>query len=64
MWAVTILHVASDDREVPYTLAYVDLDEGPRLLVHVVDASGAAIGDRVRVVAATAAGDPAVETLA
>ena len=36
----------------PYTLAYVELDEGPRILTNVVDADleKLAIGDRVTVV--------------
>ncbi len=36
VWATTTLHVASSGaRAAPYTLAYVDLDDGPRLLAHV-----------------------------
>jgi uncharacterized OB-fold protein len=61
VWAVTVLHVPAGDRDAPYTLAYVDLDDGPRLLVHLSEP--AAIGARVRLAAPTAAGDPAAEVL-
>jgi uncharacterized OB-fold protein len=62
IWAVTVVHVAAGDRDVPYTLAYLDLDDGPRLLVHLDRA--AAVGERARLVAPTSDGDPAAEVLA
>jgi uncharacterized protein len=62
VWAVTVLHLAVGERDAPSTLAYVDLDDGPRLLVHLPDR--AAIGARVRLTAPTAAGDPAAEVVA
>ncbi len=62
IWAVTVLHVAPAGRHAPYTLAYVDLDDGPRLLAHVTGPT--AIGSRVRLTASTADGDPAVEAIA
>jgi uncharacterized OB-fold protein len=71
VWATTTIHVTPrGDRAVPYTLAYVDVDDGPRLLVHVEDASVAdgfvaapAVGQRARLSAPTSAGDPQVELL-
>lgn len=60
IWALTVVHVpARAGDAVPYTLAYVDLDAGPRLLAH-VEGDGARVGARVRLVATTAAGDPRV----
>jgi len=62
VWAVTILHVAPAGREAPYALAYLDLDDGPRVLVHLSEA--APIGTRARLTEPTGAGDPAAEVLA
>jgi uncharacterized protein len=62
VWALTVLHVAPAGRDAPYTLAYVDLDDGPRLLAHVSGAT--AIGSRVRLIGSTSDGDPAVEAIA
>jgi uncharacterized OB-fold protein len=61
VWAVTVLHVPAGDRDAPYTLAYVDLDDGPRLLVHLTER--AEIGARVRLAEPTPAGDPGAEVL-
>ena len=59
VWAVTVVHVPSrPDEEVPYTLAYVDLDDGPRVLAR-LDAA-CPVGGRVRL---TGPG-PAAEVLA
>ena len=61
VWAVTGVHVAVQDRTVPYRLAYVDLDDGPRILAHVVDGAGpTAVGDPVTLTGTTAEGDPRV----
>jgi uncharacterized OB-fold protein len=62
VWAVTVLHVAAGGRDVPDALAYVDLDDGPRLLVHLPER--VPIAARVRLTAPTAAGDPAAEAVA
>jgi uncharacterized protein len=62
VWAATVLHVAAGGRDAPTALAYVDLDDGPRVLLHLAEA--APIGARVRLSAPTAAGDPAAEPLA
>lgn len=65
VWATTTLHVASGGREAPYTLAYVDLDDGPRLLAHVEagPALGLQVAERVRLAGLTGHGDPQVEVL-
>ncbi len=65
VWATTTLHVASGGREAPYTLAYVDLDDGPRLLAHVEDGPALAlqVAERVRLAGLTGHGDPQVQVL-
>jgi hypothetical protein len=65
VWSTTTLHVASGGREAPYTLAYVDLDDGPRVLAHVEDGPRLAlqVGERVRLAGQTSHGDPQVEVL-
>ena len=47
---------------VPYVLAYVELDEGPRVLTNIVagDPEALRIGDRVRMVVERAQGAPPV----
>jgi hypothetical protein len=63
VWAVTVVHVPAHEGDaVPYTLAYVDLDAGPRLLVRLDESlAPARVGARVRLTASSAAGDPAAE---
>ena len=56
LWTFTEVHVAFYDdtwaADVPYVVAVVELDEGPRLPANIVepDIAGLAIGDRVEVV--------------
>jgi uncharacterized OB-fold protein len=35
VWAATIVRIPVPGRQPPYGLAYVDLDDGPRVLAHV-----------------------------
>jgi uncharacterized OB-fold protein len=65
VWSTTTLHVASGSRIAPYTLAYVDIDDGPRVLAHVADGPGLKlrVAERVRLAGQTAAGDPLVEVI-
>lgn len=65
VWATTTIHVASGVREAPYTLAYVDLDDGPRLLAHVQDGPGLGlrVAERARLTGETAGGDPHVKVI-
>lgn len=64
VWAVTVVHVAGRPGDaVPYTLAYVDLDDGPRVLTR-INGDGAQVGARVTLTAATGDGDPAAEVVA
>jgi hypothetical protein len=60
VWSTTTIHVDSDEPRAPYTLAYVDLDDGPRLLA-VTAAGRVPIGTRVRLERPSDRGDPQVE---
>ena len=62
VFSSTTVHVGLPGREAPYTLAYVDLDAGPRILTHVASdgAAESLTGQRVRVVGTTDEGDPLV----
>jgi uncharacterized protein len=68
VWSATVVRIPVPGRTPPYALAYVDLDEGPRVLAHVVGPDGAVrpapIGSRVRLLPASADGDLLVEVLA
>ncbi len=58
VWSSTVVHIGLPNRKPPYSLAYVDLDQGPRVLAHVAAPRGRlAVGTRVRLTAATANGD-------
>lgn len=65
VWAATVVRIPVGDRVPPYSLAYVDLDNGPRILAHVVadgpEAVAPSVGDPVRLCGVTATGDPMVE---
>ncbi|NYG57186.1 hypothetical protein BJ980_000109 [Nocardioides daedukensis] len=51
VWSSTVVRIAVGDRTPPYALAYVDLDEGPRVLAHVRGSDTApAVGSRIRLV--------------
>lgn len=63
LWATTTIHVAGGGHESPYTLGYVDLDDGPRVLTHVEDGPELAprVDERVRLLGRTGLGDVTVE---
>jgi uncharacterized protein len=63
VWAATVVRIPLPGREPPYALAYVDLDDGPRLLAHVMGSAAPRAGTRVRLAGPSAAGDPQVEVL-
>ncbi len=66
-----MVRVAVPGRTPPYGLAYVDLDDGPRILAHVADSRSAdddpivrvAPGARVQLAGATELGDVLVTVL-
>lgn len=56
-----MVHVALPGRTPPYALAYVDLDQGPRILAKVRDVTTVVVpGTRVEVSGESAEGDPEV----
>jgi uncharacterized OB-fold protein len=59
VWSATVVRVPVPGRTPPYVLAYVDLDEGPRVLAHVAgtDATAPPIGSTVHVCGVGADGD-------
>lgn len=61
VWAATTVRVATPGRDHPYSLAYVDLDDGPRILLQIEPTGAAAVGDRARLRASTDLGDPCAE---
>jgi uncharacterized protein len=62
VWAITSVHISVQERPTPYVLAYVDLDDGPRILAHVQTDPAAVplVGDRVVLAGLTPTGDPLV----
>jgi uncharacterized OB-fold protein len=56
VWSSTVVHIPVGDRPPPFGLAYVDLDEGPRVLAHLAEPAVLPPGTRVRV-RVTGAGD-------
>lgn len=63
VWSSTVVRVPVPGRTPPYGLAYVDLDDGPRVLAHVADAGAETgtervpPGTRVTIVGETLDGD-------
>lgn len=58
VWSSTVVHVRLPGRTPPYSLAYVDLEDGPRVLAHVEGwDKRLAIGQPVTLLQATASGD-------
>ncbi|KAA9160099.1 hypothetical protein FPZ12_018580 [Amycolatopsis acidicola] len=50
VWSSTVVAIPVGTRRPPFGLAYVDLDDGPRVLAHLADAYVLAPGSRVRIV--------------
>jgi uncharacterized OB-fold protein len=65
VWSSTVVRIPVGDRIPPYGLAYVDLDDGPRVLVHVAGAQGGAadVGSGVELVRVDEAGDLVAEVV-
>jgi uncharacterized OB-fold protein len=58
VWSSTVFRVALGERTPPWTLAYVDLDDGPRILVHVEGTDRRLrVGARVEMVGESTDGD-------
>jgi uncharacterized OB-fold protein len=61
VWSFTVMHVASLPEEpVPYALAYLDLADGPRVLVR-IEGEAPRVGDRARLIEPSPAGDARAE---
>lgn len=65
VWSATVVRIAVPGHTPPYSLAYVDLEDGPRVLAHVVGEPDepAPIGGRVRLSGASDEGDLQVEVI-
>jgi uncharacterized OB-fold protein len=59
VWASTVVHLPVGRREPPFAIAYVDLDDGPRVLTHLTAPAVLPAGTEVRLV-----GDDAGDILA
>ncbi|MGH9245449.1 MAG: Zn-ribbon domain-containing OB-fold protein [Acidimicrobiales bacterium] len=66
VFSATVLRVPVPGRTPPYGLAYVDLDDGPRILAHVRGPHDTALApnDRVKLSGTSDEGDPDVERVA
>ncbi|MFB9387271.1 Zn-ribbon domain-containing OB-fold protein [Pseudonocardia petroleophila] len=64
VWSATVVRIPVPGRTPPYALAYVDLDDGPRVLAHLAHDAAPPIGARVRLAAPSDDGDVRVEVLA
>lgn len=58
VWSATVVHLERAGSPLPYQLAYLDLDDGARLLVGVEAEAAAAVGSRLRLCGRTEAGAP------
>jgi len=61
VWSVTTIRIPVPGRTPPYSLAYIDLDDGPRVLAHVGGGGPVGIGRRVQLVGLGGDGDIEVE---
>lgn len=57
VWASTVVRIAVPDRQPPYGLAYVDLENGPRILAHTPGEAALPVGSSVLLGPLSAAGD-------
>jgi hypothetical protein len=49
VWSSTVVAIPVGQRKPPFGLAYLDLDDGPRLLVHLADPAVVPPGTRLRI---------------
>lgn len=63
VWSSTVVHVSVPGQASPYGLAYVDLEDGPRILAHFRPVANAplVVGAAVRLVSLNVRGDLEVE---
>ncbi len=60
-WSSTVVRIPVPGREPPYALAYLDLDDGPRVLAHLPGEHAVPVGTRLRLTAPDEAGDLTAE---
>jgi hypothetical protein len=49
VWSSTVVAIPVGERRPPFGLAYLDLDDGPRVLVHLAEPQVLRAGTRVRI---------------
>ncbi len=49
VWTSTVVAIPVGERRPPFGLAYLDLDDGPRVLVHLAEPAVVALGARLRI---------------
>jgi uncharacterized OB-fold protein len=62
VYSCTTVHVDSPRVPAPYMIAYVDFEDGPRALAHVIG-DGVAVGDKVELTAPSEVGNLQVEAV-
>lgn len=61
VWSFTVVHIKAARQTAPYTLAYIDLLGGPRIIAHLQGESVRPyVGQRAELVGLTESGDPLV----
>lgn len=65
VWSSTVVRIPIPGRVPPFRLAYVDLDDGPRILAHAPGSTAAplVVGARVNVVSVSSLGDLEVHAI-
>jgi uncharacterized OB-fold protein len=63
VWSWTMVAVDVDGREAPYPIAYLDLDGGPRVLVHPPREHRPRVGDRLRLTGRDELGDVTADVM-
>jgi uncharacterized OB-fold protein len=49
VWSATVIHIPVGERQPPFGLAYVDIDDGPRILAHSTGEKPLEVGARVTI---------------
>lgn len=61
VWSATVVRIPVPGREPPYALAYLDLDDGPRVLAHLPGGEAVPVGARLRLLPSGPGGDLTAE---
>jgi uncharacterized OB-fold protein len=49
VWSATVIHIPVGEHQPPFGLAYVDIDDGPRVLAHSTDENPLEVGAQVTI---------------